>query len=95
MKINQGILSKDPRNNFKDWKKVMLIYCDGSGHQGTKFEPVQVRDTQLYFRGYNITTERLNDLEKKIGLFSKASEVVVSGCSAGGLAAFHWANYIT
>lgn len=32
---------------------------------------------------------------KKIGLFSKASDVVVSGCSAGGLAAFHWANYIT
>jgi len=33
-------------------------------------------------------------LEEKIGLFSKAEQVVVSGSSAGGLAAYLWTNYI-
>ena len=34
--INQGSLSIDPANNFKDWKRVLITYCDGSGHQGSK-----------------------------------------------------------
>lgn len=33
----------------------MFLYCDGSGHQGTKLEPIQVKDSRLYFRGYNLT----------------------------------------
>jgi hypothetical protein len=33
---SEGILSKDARSHFRDWKKVFFNYCDGSGHQGTK-----------------------------------------------------------
>jgi hypothetical protein len=36
MKNNVGIFSRDERNYFKDWKKVLLSYCDGMGHQGTR-----------------------------------------------------------
>lgn len=90
-----GILSNHPDNHFKDWKKVYFHYCDGTGFQGTKKEPIQYGDNMIWFRGHNITVERLDDLEKKLGLFSKAEEVVVSGESAGGLAALMWTNYVT
>jgi hypothetical protein len=33
-------------------------------------------------------------LEKRIGLFTKATHVVLSGGSAGGLATFTWTNYL-
>ena len=38
--------------------------------------------------------EVLENLEKTIKLFSKATHVVVGGDSAGGLAALQWTNYI-
>jgi hypothetical protein len=31
-----GILSDDPQNYFKNWTKVHMKYCDGTGHQGFK-----------------------------------------------------------
>lgn len=34
--VNEGIFSRDEKNYFKDWKKVLLSYCDGMGHQGTR-----------------------------------------------------------
>ena len=41
-----------------------------------------------------ITIQRFDYLEKKYGLYSKATEVVLSGASAGGLAVFTWGNYL-
>ncbi len=38
--------------------------------------------------------EKLQSLEEKIGLFSKATQIVVTGESAGGLASLMWVNYI-
>jgi len=49
--MNWGALSIDEANNFKDWKRVMLLYCDGSGHQGTRKEPLNYKGSNLYFRG--------------------------------------------
>jgi hypothetical protein len=60
--VGDGALSLDPQNNFKDWTRVLLLYCDGAGHQGTKKEPVQYKGTNLYFRGHNITVEQLDSL---------------------------------
>jgi hypothetical protein len=34
--IIDGILNNDQRNYFRDWKKVMMHYCDASGYQGTQ-----------------------------------------------------------
>lgn len=55
MTLNQGSISIDDQNNFKDWKRVLLMYCDGSGHQGTKTSPVLYKNSSLYFRGHNVT----------------------------------------
>lgn len=62
MTIGDGILSNDPGNYFKDFVKVYLKYCDGSGHQGTKTNPIQYKETSLYFRGSNLTISKLNHL---------------------------------
>ena len=51
-------------------------------------------NSKLYFRGHNITIERFEDLEKRLGLFSKATQVVITGGSAGGLATYTWTNYL-
>lgn len=41
-----------------------------------------------------MTIATLNDVEKKLGLFSNSTEIMVTGGSAGGLATFIWADYI-
>jgi hypothetical protein len=87
-------MSKDPASYFKDWKKVYFHYCDGTGHQGSRREPIMYKNRLLYFRGHNITIERFEHLEKRLGIFTKAERVVISGGSAGGLAATMWANYL-
>jgi len=55
------------------------LYCDGSGHQGARKDPIKYKDTFLYFRGHNLTVERLDDVDRKIELFSRAKRIVVSG----------------
>lgn len=60
--IGDGILSNDPANSFKDFTKIFIKYCDGSGHQGTKSNPIQYKGSNLYFRGSNLTISKLNHL---------------------------------
>lgn len=72
-----------------------MKYCDGTGHQGYKKDPVVYQNTKLWFRGHNATMGQLNSIDEKFKLFSEATEIVVTGQSAGGLATFLWTNYIT
>lgn len=92
--VGQGILSNNEDNDFRESTKVFLKYCDGAGHQGSRASPISYKGKSLFFRGNNITIAQLNSLEEKIGLFSKATDIIVSGGSAGGLAAFLWVDYI-
>ena len=91
-----GILSGDKTVNpgFYDWTKVYLKYCDGSGHQGTRSEPLSYKEKLLYFRGQNVTIGQFNAVNATHKLWTDATDIIVSGCSAGGLAAFTWTNYI-
>ena len=89
-----GIFSDASQNSFKSWTRVFLKYCDGTVHQGTKSTPVSYKGSKLYFRGNNITRAQFQSLEDKFGLFTKSSQVIVSGGSAGGLAAFLWTEYV-
>ena len=72
LNITDGILSNSPSNDFRSATKVLLLYCDGAGHQGYRANPLPYKDANLYFRGTNITIAQLNSLEDRIGLFSKA-----------------------
>jgi len=72
-----------------------MKYCDGSGHQGSRSEPVLYKGAKLYFRGQNITLSTFGEINQKYGLFNgSVTHLILSGGSAGGLAAYHWTNYI-
>lgn len=89
-----GYLGNDPAKNpmFANWTKVFLPYGDGTSQLGDVTEPVIVTKgaTPIYFRGARVLRAMIDFLRAE-GL-SAATEVVVSGCSAGGLATYAHAD---
>uniref|UniRef100_J3N4P4 Pectin acetylesterase n=1 Tax=Oryza brachyantha TaxID=4533 RepID=J3N4P4_ORYBR len=81
-----GVLSNDPAMNpdFYSWNRVKLRYCDGGSFAGDS--EFRNGSSVLYFRGQRIWDAIISDLLPK-GL-AKAEKVLLSGCSAGGLATF-------
>ncbi|CAA0827253.1 Pectin acetylesterase 6 [Striga hermonthica] len=77
-----GILSNKRSENpdFFNWNKVKVRYCDGASFSGNKTETVG----GLYFRGQRIFQAVMKELMSK-GM-GNAEHVLLSGCSAGGLA---------
>lgn len=63
-------------------------------HQGHRQEPVTYKTSKLYFRGDKIVKQNLKWIDIHYGLFTNATDVVVSGGSAGGIATFIWTNYL-
>ena len=73
--------------SFYNWNKILIKYCDGFGHISNK------NSYGLYFNGINNTLGILNYLKKNFD-FENADNIVISGYSAGGLAALLYSNYI-
>ena len=87
-------LSSDAEvNPFKNWNKIFVPYCDGGLHQGSRLEPIKYKDSSLYFRGANNTLAHFAYLDKNFNLF-QATEIMITGTSAGGLASYIWSNYV-
>ncbi|GAB2265194.1 Pectin acetylesterase 9 [Dionaea muscipula] len=90
--IFTGILSNDASLNpdFYNWNRVKLRYCDGASFAGnSQFDN---GTSLLYFRGQRIWEAIILQLLSK-GL-GDAEKALLSGCSAGGLAAFlHCDNF--
>ncbi|KAJ8511729.1 hypothetical protein OPV22_002163 [Ensete ventricosum] len=86
LEVFSGILSNDSTTNpdFYDWNRVKLRYCDGASFGGDS--EFLNSTTTLYFRGKRIWKAIVLDLLPK-GLI-QADKVLLSGCSAGGLATF-------
>ncbi|CAL9780956.1 unnamed protein product [Musa acuminata subsp. burmannicoides] len=86
LEVFSGILSNDSTANpdFYDWNRVKLRYCDGASFGGDS--EFLNSTTALYFRGQRIWKAIVLDLLPK-GLI-QADKVLLSGCSAGGLASF-------
>lgn len=78
-----GIMSASPADNpdFYNWNRVKIRYCDSASFAGDTFD----KGTGLYFRGQRIWEEAVQHL-LSIGMAS-ADQVLLTGCSAGGLAA--------
>jgi len=74
------VFSNDPSNMMHQWNKVFLIYCDGGSFTGNTIDG-------LHFKGRQnlIALKEALDIE---GLSSNTTDVVISGCSAGGLATY-------
>eukprot|EP00928_Gymnodinium_smaydae_P004994 TRINITY_DN11718_c0_g2_i1.p1 TRINITY_DN11718_c0_g2~~TRINITY_DN11718_c0_g2_i1.p1 ORF type:complete len:415 (-),score=66.56 TRINITY_DN11718_c0_g2_i1:105-1349(-) len=97
--MNGGYFSMDPNVNplMHNWNAVFIRYCDGASLSGDKETPANVSGNLLHYRGRAILDAEIKSLLYDRGM-KQATDVVVSGCSAGGLATFlhcdHWADAI-
>eukprot|EP00730_Choanoeca_flexa_P004570 TRINITY_DN11735_c1_g9_i1.p1 TRINITY_DN11735_c1_g9~~TRINITY_DN11735_c1_g9_i1.p1 ORF type:complete len:438 (+),score=79.87 TRINITY_DN11735_c1_g9_i1:69-1316(+) len=89
-----GFMSDDCTVNpeFCNFNRVFMPYCDGASFSGNRRDPVNVNGTDIYFRGHLIVEAIINALYKR-GL-KEATQVVLTGCSAGGLATYLHADYV-
>jgi len=71
-----------------NWTKVFARYCDGGSQIGDVEEPITGRNPKpIYYRGRRVLAAQMQELVDSWGLLN-ATDVVYSGCSAGGLSAF-------
>jgi len=84
-----GYFSRVPTVNtlMYNWNKIMLIYCDGGSFAGNNNTRSFFNGTELHFKGYKNLIAYKKDLDLNRN-FQKATDVVISGCSAGGLATY-------
>ena len=89
-----GLYSSDPETNptFFNWNMVFVIYCDGSSFTGMRQNPVYFKDKPVYFRGKAILEAIVQDLLTR-GI-AIATDVLLSGSSAGSLAVLIHADFI-
>jgi len=78
---------------FCNFTKVAIRYCDGFSFVGDRDAPLVVHGRPLYFRGRRILRAVLALLQAKHQLHH-AQSVMITGCSAGGLAAILNADMI-
>lgn len=93
-KLNQhGFMSNDCELNpqFCKFRKIFFAYCDGASFTGTT--SFTVGGKTLYSHGNAIVDAVLDHAMKHHDLHL-ASEVIVSGCSAGGLASILHTNRV-
>lgn len=85
--LGDGYFSTDPTQNplMYNWNHVLMRYCDGASFSGNA-APTEYNGVTLHWAGKHIREAVVADL-MKAGL-DKASDVMVSGCSAGGLATY-------
>lgn len=88
-------MSSSPEANpdFHTWNAIFIHYCDGASMGSSRTDPIAVKDhknntAQLWMRGRNNFNAVIDDLQSTQGM-SKATEVILSGGSAGGLAVFY------
>jgi len=84
-----GYFSPDPKVNslMYNWNKVFLAYCDGASFSGNNETVTMYQGHPLHFKGFrNLQAYKYDlDFNRK---FRQATDVVISGCSAGGLATY-------
>lgn len=78
--------------DFCNFNRVWFVYCDGASFSGNRNEPFFAGSKQLYFRGRRVLDETLEALSS-LGL-SQAENVLLTGCSAGGMAAYLAADHV-
>jgi hypothetical protein len=94
-----GLLSDATHNPLTaGWNKVLLPYHDGQSFAGSRADPVLTTfngaTVPLYFRGHRNFLAAIDYLMKHAGM-SSASEVALTGNSAGGLATYWHADELS
>ena len=86
--ITSGNCTKNP--TFCRHNVVFVKYCDGTSFTGSADN---VGSYGLHYRGFDILSAILTDLTAKHGIHA-ASEVILTGGSAGGMSVFLHADFI-
>lgn len=93
-----GMMSNDSLVNpdFYNWNKIYVLYCDGSSLNSEVSKPIQVGNDVVYLRGHRILQATMESLlETMLGPgFPHPTDVMVCGCSAGGLSTWLHLDYI-
>lgn len=91
-----GMLSDNCATNpdFCNYNRVQLAYCDGNSFSGDRTDPVVVNGKPLYFRGRRILDAVIRTLLTQNFGLGNAANILLTGCSAGGLAAYLHADYV-
>ena len=71
---------------------VLMPYCDGGSFTGFRLAPDVFNNSKIYYRG--LFTFRATIDALLLRGMSLASEVILTGCSAGGLSAYLHAEYL-
>lgn len=83
----------DINPDFYDATRVFVPYCSGDvwiGQMEEATNPWATSGTELYFSGHNILQDVLDQLNTTI---TDATDVLLTGCSAGGIGTFHNADW--
>ena len=90
-----GPLDADPSMNpaFAHFHHVIFWYCDGGSFSGDRQAPEVVDGQQVWYRGKRNLDAMLAFLQHGYGL-NDATEVLLSGGSAGGLSTYLHADYV-
>ena len=94
-----GLMGPAEAGGMGAWHMVFSVYCDGSSYSGAREAPLPVPPATaaelglapgaaLWFRGADVMPAIFAELEALAGLQSLATDVVLTGTSAGGLATF-------
>jgi hypothetical protein len=92
-----GYFSSSPARNplMHDWNQVFVNYLDGGSFSGNQSVPDSngTGAPKIYYRGRRILDAVLDSLLTTQGM-GAATDVVLSGCSAGGQAIYLQADYV-
>lgn len=82
-----GLLGNDTKNVYENWTSVFVMYCDGSSFTSFRQNAVDVNGQLLWHRGRAILDAAIDDLLTVHGM-DTATDVILSGTSAGGMATY-------
>ncbi|CAI5952826.1 unnamed protein product [Closterium sp. NIES-65] len=93
--LSKGMMSPLAKTNplFFNWNYVMPVYCDGGGFQGKAGLRSVQGGPALYLDGRKVLRAILRDVLATRGM-SSASEVLISGASAGAQAVTTFCDFI-
>lgn len=87
MTVYGGYFQRDPVSSpqLYNWNYVLYVYCDGGSYGGNNSVVAKYNGKSLYYRGKRIIQAAVDNLLQNQGM-NNATDVVISGCSAGALA---------
>jgi len=90
---NVGVFDQaNPRNPFRDYTIVQVLYCSGDLYLARKDTGTYFHGTQVRQQGYSNTQSALDWAVDQLDL--RLQSLVVMGCSAGSVGAQVWARKV-